>query len=85
MSPKKKAATETKAPKALVVKGLDNNNQRISSQKFEEIVQAAVRKSKKLVLETYGQHNVGGRLMPKDSPYHLTIKGPAGQRLGCMG
>ena len=85
MSPKKKTNTKKKATKALTVKGLDKQGQRISSQIFEEIIQAASKKSKKLVLESYGQHNVGGRLMPQDGPYHLTIKGPVGQRLGCMG
>ena len=82
MSPKKKTTTKKKAAKALIVKGLDKDNQRISSQKFEELVQTAAQKSKNLVLETYGQHNVGGRLMPKGGPYHLTLKGPVGQRLG---
>ncbi len=85
MSPKKKTTQKTKAAKALTVKGIDKHGQRISSQNFEELIQAAAKKSKKLILDNYGQHNVGGRLMPKDGPYHLTISGPVGQRLGCMG
>ncbi|MDX2435197.1 MAG: hypothetical protein QNK14_11385, partial [Desulfobacterales bacterium] len=85
MSPKKKTTQKTKAAKTLTVKGIDKHGQRISSQNFEELVQAAAKKSKKLILDNYGQHNVGGRLMPKDGPYHLTISGPVGQRLGCMG
>lgn len=86
MSPRKATAKkEAKAPKALTVKGIDKKGRRISSQKFEELVQAAVKESGRLVLETYGQHNVGGRLLPAGGPYHLTIRGPVGQRLGCMG
>ncbi|NOQ66316.1 MAG: hypothetical protein GQ556_03760, partial [Desulfobacterales bacterium] len=76
MSPKKKTTQKTKAAKTLTVKGIDKHGQRISSQNFEELVQAAAKKSKKLILDNYGQHNVGGRLMPKDGPYHLTISGP---------
>ena len=84
MSPKKKNPQKKKA-KALTVKGRDRNGQRISSQNFEEMVQLAAKKSHNIILETYGQHNVGGRLMPEGSPYHLTTRGPVGQRLGCMG
>jgi NADPH-dependent glutamate synthase beta subunit-like oxidoreductase/glutamate synthase domain-containing protein 3/ferredoxin len=79
VSPKKKAA------KALTIKGIGSDGQRISSKDFEELVQAAAKKAKHLVLETYGQHNVGGRLMPADGPFRLELTGPAGQRLGCMG
>ena len=67
------------------VKGLDENGQRISSKDFGELVQAAIKKSNSLVLETYGQHNVGGRLHHENGSVHLRIKGPCGQRLGCMG
>jgi NADPH-dependent glutamate synthase beta subunit-like oxidoreductase/glutamate synthase domain-containing protein 3/NAD-dependent dihydropyrimidine dehydrogenase PreA subunit len=81
----KKTTTKKKKAKALIVKGIDKHGQRISSKDFEELVQPAAKKSKNLILEVYGQHNVGGRLMPEGGPYHLTIKGPAGQRLGCMG
>ncbi len=48
--------------KVIVVKGLDANGQRISSKNYEELVQKAFAKSTRLKLETYGQHNVGGRL-----------------------
>ena len=71
--------------KAIVVKGLDENGQRISSKIFEEMVQGAFAKSKKLKLETYGQHNVGGRLKSGGKPVDIEISGPCGQRLGCMG
>lgn len=70
---------------AIIVKGIDANGQRISSKDFDELVQAASKESKNLVLETYGQHNVGGRLMPADGPFNLRLTGPVGQRLGCMG
>ncbi len=68
-----------------VVKGLDENGQRISSKGFEELVQAAFSKSKNLKLETYGQHNVAGRLKSDGKPVKVEINGPCGQRLGCMG
>ncbi len=71
--------------KAIVVKGLDNQGQRISSKNFEELVQKAFAKSRKLKLETYGQHNVGGRLNGAGKPVNIEITGPCGQRLGCMG
>ncbi len=79
MSPKKKTQ------KAITIKGIDAKGHRISSKDFEELVQAAAEKSKNLILDTYGQHNVGGRLMPANGPYHLRLTGPAGQRIGCMG
>jgi NADPH-dependent glutamate synthase beta subunit-like oxidoreductase/glutamate synthase domain-containing protein 3/Pyruvate/2-oxoacid:ferredoxin oxidoreductase delta subunit len=74
-----------KPGRTITVKGIDKQDRRISSKEFEEVVQAASKKSKKLILETFGQHNVGGRLMPANGPYNLTIRGPVGQRLGCMG
>jgi len=71
--------------KAIVVKGLDANGQRISSKNFEELVQQAFAKSSRLKLETYGQHNVGGRLKNAGKTVEIEISGPCGQRLGCMG
>jgi NADPH-dependent glutamate synthase beta subunit-like oxidoreductase/glutamate synthase domain-containing protein 3 len=71
--------------KAIVVKGLDDSGQRISSKAFEELVQEAFAKSKDLKLETYGQHNVGGRLASNGEPVNIEITGPCGQRLGSMG
>ncbi|MDH4319540.1 MAG: FAD-dependent oxidoreductase, partial [Desulfobulbaceae bacterium] len=69
----------------ITVHGLDSEGQRISSKDFEDLVQAAAKKSQNLVLETYGQHNVGGRLIPAGGPYNIRLTGPVGQRLGCMG
>lgn len=71
--------------KAITVKGIDANGQRVSSKNFEELVQAAFKESTNLILETYGQHNVGGRLIGASEPITITITGPVGQRLGCMG
>lgn len=71
---------------SIIVNGLDGKGKRISSKDFEDLVQEAARISNRLVLETYGQHNVGGRLAAKEgAPITITIKGPCGQRLGCMG
>lgn len=68
----------------IVIKGLNENGQRISSQEFEKLVQEAAERSQNLILHTYGQHNVGGRLL-KGTGYRMVLKGPVGQRLGCMG
>ncbi len=67
-----------------VVKGQDENGQRISSMDFEKLVRTAASESASLCLETYGQHNIGIRLARQDG-LEITVKGPSGQRLGCMG
>ncbi len=67
-----------------IVKGLDENGQRIKSMDFEKMVHAAVAESSRVLLETYGQHNIGIRLQ-RPGGLHLDIKGPCGQRLGAMG
>ncbi|MBM9536929.1 FAD-dependent oxidoreductase [Desulfobulbus alkaliphilus] len=76
--------SETK-PNILTVRGRDDNNQRISSKVFEEEVRGAAAVADELILESFGQHNIGLRLGSVDRPLTLRIKGPAGQRLGCMG
>jgi NADPH-dependent glutamate synthase beta subunit-like oxidoreductase/glutamate synthase domain-containing protein 3/ferredoxin len=76
--------SETK-PTILTVRGRDDNNQRISSKVFEEEVRGAAAVADELILESFGQHNIGLRLGSVDRPLTLRIKGPAGQRLGCMG
>ena len=43
----------------LTVRGRDDNNQRISSKIFEEEVRAAAAVADELILESYGQHNIG--------------------------
>jgi len=67
-----------------VVKGLDEQGQRISSMQVEKLIREAAKSSSKLVLESYGQHNIGIRLK-REGGLELQLTGPAGQRLGCMG
>lgn len=70
---------------AITVKGIDEQGERISSKKFDEQVMEAVLKSGNLILEPYGQHNIGGRLQREGETVSIRIKSPPGQRLGCMG
>ncbi len=51
---------------------------------FEKLVRHAATSSSELLLESYGQHNIGIRLQHQDG-LKITVKGPSGQRLGCMG
>ena len=51
---------------------------------FEKLVRQAATTSNNLVLEAYGQHNIGIRLQHPEG-LKLTVSGPSGQRLGCMG
>ena len=67
-----------------VIKGLDQDGNRISSMDFEYIVRAAAAQHQQLRLESYGQHNIGIRLQ-REGGLHLQISGPCGQRLGSMG
>ncbi len=67
-----------------VVKGLNDEGQRINSMEFEKLVRGAAQDFSNIVLESYGQHNIGIRL-EKEGGLHLQLMGPAGQRLGCMG
>jgi len=69
---------------ATVIKGLDTQGQRISSMEFEKLVRQAAQETSNLVLESYGQHNIGIRL-EKEEGLNILLNGPAGQRLGCMG
>jgi len=58
---------------------------RLTSKIFEEKVRQAAAMAKGLILESYGQHNIGIRLGTPDYPINIRITGPVGQRLGCMG
>jgi NADPH-dependent glutamate synthase beta subunit-like oxidoreductase/glutamate synthase domain-containing protein 3/NAD-dependent dihydropyrimidine dehydrogenase PreA subunit len=69
---------------ATVIKGLDEKGLRISSMQFEKLVRQAAQENADLLLESYGQHNIGIRL-EREGGLHIRLKGPAGQRLGCMG
>lgn len=51
---------------------------------FEKMVRQAAGSASELLLESYGQHNIGIRLQRPDG-LKITVKGPSGQRLGCMG
>lgn len=67
-----------------VIKGRDEKGERISSMEFEKLVRQAATLSSDLLLESYGQHNIGIRLQRQDG-LKITVTGPSGQRLGCMG
>ena len=67
-----------------VVKGLNNKGLRIGSMEFEKLVRDAAARSNDLILESFGQHNIGIRLQHEDG-LNITVRGPSGQRLGCMG
>lgn len=67
-----------------VVKGRDEKGQRIHSMEFEKLIRRAAQDSDNLVLESFGQHNIGIRLQ-RENGLNIRLKGPAGQRLGCMG
>ncbi len=71
--------------KILTIRGIDENGRRITSKVFEEEVRGAAEAADELILETFGQHNIGLRLGSPDHPITIRVKGPAGQRLGCMG
>ncbi|MDH3327916.1 MAG: FAD-dependent oxidoreductase [Desulfobulbaceae bacterium] len=76
----------SKASKKIkTVSGKDENGNRLTSKIFEEKVREAAALSEALILESYGQQNIGIRLGTPDHPIHIQVKGPAGQRLGCMG
>ncbi len=51
---------------------------------FERLVREAAANVPSLILESYGQHNLGIRLQ-REGGLHLKVHGPSGQRLGCMG
>jgi len=67
-----------------VVKGLNENGRRVNSMDFEKLVRQSAKSSPDIILESYGQHNIGIRLA-REGGLNLTVKGPSGQRLGCMG
>ncbi len=75
--------SETK--KTITIRGKDEAGLRLTSKIFEEEVRGAAAAADELILESYGQHNIGMRLGSPESPLTLRITGPAGQRLGCMG
>jgi len=67
-----------------VVKGINENGRRVNSMDFERLVRQSAISSSNLTLKSYGQHNIGIRL-EREGGLNLTVDGPSGQRLGCMG
>ena len=67
-----------------LVQGKNQQGLRRSSMEFEKLVRQAATEADQLVLESYGQHNIGIRLQRPDG-LSIVVKGPSGQRLGCMG
>ncbi|MDA8137078.1 MAG: FAD-dependent oxidoreductase [Desulfobacteraceae bacterium] len=63
------------------------NGARIESRLLEEKIQSAVAQGhRRLTIEAYGQHGIGGRLWSAgDDQVHVRIEGSAGQRVGAMG
>ena len=68
------------------IEGRDNGV-RIETRILEERIQHAVDGgARELIVDAYGHHGIGGRLwVSKQEPIKVTVQGPAGQRLGCMG
>jgi len=75
----------TRQEKEITVRGIDENGRRLTSKIFAEEVRGALKAADHLVLEAFGQHNIGLRLGSEEHPVTLTVRGPVGQRLGCMG
>ena len=73
------------AKNIVTIRGKDAKGLRLTSKIFEEEVRGAAAAADELLLESFGQHNIGLRLGSKDKPLTIRVKGPVGQRLGCMG
>ncbi|MCI5225568.1 MAG: 4Fe-4S dicluster domain-containing protein [Candidatus Electrothrix sp. AX2] len=71
--------------KILTVSGKDADGRRLTSKIFEEEVRSAAADADELILESFGQHNIGLRLGNEERPLTIRVTGPAGQRMGCMG
>ena len=65
----------------------NKNGQRVESRILEETIQAAVEDGhRRLKIEAFGQHGIGGRLWKAgDEPVTIRVDGPPGQRTGSMG
>ncbi|ROQ90266.1 FAD-dependent oxidoreductase, partial [Desulfosoma caldarium] len=63
------------------------HGRRLESRILEERLQQAVAQGhRRLEVEAFGQHGIGGRLWRSDGePVHVTVHGTSGQRLGSMG
>jgi glutamate synthase domain-containing protein 3/ferredoxin len=69
----------------MIIKG-NIDGQRVPTRILEEQIQAAVAAGEReIVVEAQGQQAIGGRIWPRHAPVTITVRGPVGQRLGCMG
>ena len=76
---------EPTVPKAVTVSG-NLDGKRVSSRVLEERIQKAVAEgARTLTVVADGQHGIGGRIWPRGEKVRITVEGPSGQRLGCMG
>ncbi|NIA05279.1 MAG: FAD-dependent oxidoreductase [Proteobacteria bacterium] len=71
--------------KTVTIHGRDAAGHRLTSKIFEEQVRTAAAAADHLLLESFGQHNIGLRLGDAQSPLTIEASGPVGQRFGCMG
>ena len=73
-------------PEFYTIKGKENGI-RLESRILEEKIQQAVADGhRKLNIEAFGQHGIGGRLWKAGAaPVHVRIEGNAGQRTGSLG
>ncbi|XOF34488.1 MAG: FAD-dependent oxidoreductase [Candidatus Electrothrix sp. YB6] len=71
--------------KTITISGTDAKGLRLTSKIFEEEVRGAAVDADELILESFGQHNIGLRLGNLERPLTIQVKGPVGQRVGCMG
>ncbi len=67
-----------------LIKGRNEEGLRIGSMELEKLIRNSAEQSAEILIESYGQHNIGIRLQRKNG-LNIRLKGPAGQRLGCMG
>lgn len=84
--PAKKTTTATRN-KATIQGTVDGA--RVSSRILEERMQEAVKAgASEITVMANGQHGIGGRIWPDKEgagKVRVTVEGPSGQRLGCMG
>jgi NADPH-dependent glutamate synthase beta subunit-like oxidoreductase/glutamate synthase domain-containing protein 3/NAD-dependent dihydropyrimidine dehydrogenase PreA subunit len=76
----------TNEQQSIRITGVEDGH-RLESRVLEERIQQAVHNgARRLEIEAFGQHGIGGRLWPAgEDPVHVTIKGSPGQRVGAKG
>jgi NADPH-dependent glutamate synthase beta subunit-like oxidoreductase/glutamate synthase domain-containing protein 3/NAD-dependent dihydropyrimidine dehydrogenase PreA subunit len=76
-----------RSSKAVYVIAGKQNAERVPSRILEELIQEAVGKGhRKLQIDAFGQHGIGGRLWrAENEPVTIRISGHPGQRVGSMG